>query len=229
MSKYLPNDLSVSAAEKLIHEHFCRIPFHNLNLLYPIAELSTLSGGTCSDKSISFFEDASRAGFEAALHTGYIGGKEIHRLVRLSIGGRLFFADVGNGWPALQLFPADKEVEYGCFGMQYRTEIRGPWIFVFHKRQGKESLQLEINLELRPQDDIRKEIEARFISGIEYPFSQSIRFSMIVDDRFLFLRGNRLEIFSDSGFHVVEGIEPRAIPLIVQKYFRFDVSNYFHN
>jgi hypothetical protein len=33
-----------------------------------------------------------------------------HRLARVHVGGRVFFADVGDGWPALKLYPADRAV-----------------------------------------------------------------------------------------------------------------------
>ena len=214
----------VRAVESLMYEHFCSVPFHNLNLLYGPEPQLKVPGGTCSDKTLSFLHDARKAGFDAALHSGFIGGEEIHRLVRLNIGGCLYFADVGNGWPILKLFPADCETAFRCFGMGYRTEIHGSRISVFHEKQGKESLQLEIEVKPRPESEIFADIETRHTSGIVYPFSNSIRFSLVVGDRFLFLRGTRLEIHSESGFEVVEGIEDCSIPSVIQQYFGYDVA-----
>jgi hypothetical protein len=227
MNDGLEKSAIVKAVEALMYEHFCNEPFHNLNLLYDPEPQFRIPGGTCSDKTLSFLKDAREAGFDAALHSGFIGGKEIHRLIRLNIDGCLYFADVGNGWPLLKLFPADCEAEYRCFGMGFRTEIHCSRISVFHEKLGKESLQLDIALQPRPESEIFADIEARYTSGIVYPFSNSIRFSLITDDRFLFLRGNRLEIYSEFGFEALEGIEECAVPSIVQQYFGYDITALF--
>ncbi|MCR9189774.1 MAG: arylamine N-acetyltransferase [Alteromonadaceae bacterium] len=212
------------AVETLLLDKFRSEPFHNLNLLYGRPRQSGLKGGTCSDKTLSFLSAAKQAGFDVALHTGFIGGEEIHRLARVSIGGRVFFADVGNGWPALRLYPADKETRFRCFGMGFRTEIEDSRVKVFHEKMGKESLQLEINVRGRPEDEIKAEIARRFSSGITYPFNNSLRFSLVMGERFLFLRGDRLEIYSDHGMQIVQGIEEPDVPEIILRHFGFDVG-----
>ena len=179
MNKMPDIDSAIEAVESLMLKHFTNIPFHNLSLLYPDQVSRSLPGGTCSDKTLSFYEDAINKGFQAALHTGYIDGKEIHRLVRLRIFDRIFFADVGNGWPALKLFPADEEVSYSCFGMKYRTELKSSKIYIFHQKQGVETLQLIIDPAPRPEYEILEEIKSRFSTGIVYPFSNSVRFSSV--------------------------------------------------
>ncbi len=214
---------SVRAVEALMLEHFRTEPFHNLSLIYGQKLITVVSGGTCSDKTLSFVAAGKQTGFDVTLHSGFIGGREIHRLARVRIGGRLFFADVGNGWPALKLYPADQEISYCCFGMGFRTEIEGRRVSVFHERRGKENLQLEIDVLGRPESEIMADIQGRFNSGIEYPFSNSIRFSLVVANRFLFLRGDRLEIYSDSGFEDVEGIEDARVPSVIDQYFGYDV------
>lgn len=201
--------------EAIMFEKFRAEPFHNLHLLYGIHLQSLVPGGTCSDKSLSFLSAAREAGFEVALHSGFIGGKEIHRLVRICIDGRVFFADVGNGWPCLKLFPADSDVSYRCFGMRFRSEAAGSRVAVFHEKNGKETLQLEIDIRSRPESEIRAEIAERFTSGFIYPFSNSIRFSRIVGELFVFLRGNRLEIYSDKNFEVVDGLDESDVSKIL--------------
>jgi arylamine N-acetyltransferase len=214
---------TVDAVETVMLEKFRTEPFHNLYLLQEIEPPSLEHGGTCSDKTRSFVSAAREAGFDVALHSGYIGGLEIHRLARVHIEGRVFFADVGNGWPALRLYPADQEVSYRCFGMRFRTEIRGPRLTVFHHRNGTESHQVEIDLRPKPENEIRADIAARFRSGVAYPFSKSLRFALVVDDRFLFLRGDRLEIYGDEGFEAIEGIGEAEVPGVLREYFRFDI------
>ncbi|MDP2609634.1 arylamine N-acetyltransferase [Oceanobacter sp. 1_MG-2023] len=209
-------------AESLLLHHFRTQPFHNLNLLYNSGEPCGLPGGTCSDKTLSYLADARAQGLNAHLHTAFIGGKEIHRLVRLHINAETYFADVGNGWPAIKLISATRNIEYSCFGMRYRTEVDADWVRVFHQRQGKESLQMEIWLRPRCEEDILKDIHARYNSGIQYPFSRSVRFSAIVGEHFLFLRGESLQIYGEEHVRVIEGISAESLPDVLEQ--RFDLS-----
>jgi hypothetical protein len=219
---------AVIAVEALMLEKFRLEPFHNLHLLYGRMPSSPDQGGTCSDKTLSFLNAASEAGFDASLHSAFIGGEEIHRLARLHINGRIFFADVGNGWPALKLYPADREISFGCFGMGFRTEIAGQRVSVFHRVNGREYRQLEIDVNGRPESEIRAEVATRFSSGVVYPFSNSLRFSLVVDDRFLFLRGERLEIHSDGGVEVVDGIDAAQMSATILGHFRYDIAPLLH-
>lgn len=216
-------DESIREVEALMLTHFQTEPFHNLHLIYGQRLKSVLSGGTCSDKTLSFVAAAVKAGFDVKLHSGFIGGREIHRLARVRIADRLFFADIGNGWPALKLYPADCEVSYQFFGMGFRSIISGGRVTVLHQRHGKESIQLEINVCGRPESDIEADIEGRFSSGIVYPFSNSIRFSQVVGSRFLFFRGDQLGIYSDCGFECLEGINDARVPEVIHEYFGYDV------
>tara|TARA_B110000495_G_C23021155_1_gene605858 strand:+ start:789 stop:1448 length:660 start_codon:yes stop_codon:yes gene_type:complete len=174
-------------------------PFHTLHMLYGDSIRRQVPGGTCSDKTISFIHEAQKRGFDAKLHTAFIDGKEIHRLARLNIGGRTFFADVGNGWPSLHPYPADEPITHTCFGMTFRTEIDDKMLSVYRCSEGKEYLQMEIMLASRPKEEIMTEIKERFSSNITYPFANRMRFSAIVDDEFRFLRDNTLFIHSDNG------------------------------
>jgi len=218
----------VHDVEALMLAHFRGVPFHNLRLMYGPEVAQKVSGGTCSDKTLAFIDDAIRAGFDVSLHSGFIGGREIHRLARVRIGTETFFADVGNGWPALRLYPAGNPITFRCFRMGFRTEISAGRIAVFHEKRGEEALQLEIDLLCRSEAEIRADIDRRFSSGIVYPFSNSLRFSQIVGDRFLFLRGDRLDIYSESGFDCVEGITKAQVPLILLEHFGCDLRPVLH-
>lgn len=216
---------AVRAVEMLMLEKFRTEPFHNFHLLYGHQIQHALPGGTCSDKTLSFLDAAKRTGVEASLHSGFIGGKDIHRLAKINIKGRSFFADVGNGWPSVQLYPADREISYQCFGMTFRTEVSNSRVSVFHQKQGQESLQLEINIKSRPENEIKAEIDSRFNSGVVYPFSNSPRFSQVIGDRFLFLRGNRLEIYSDKNFEVIEALGEHGISNIISQHFGYELPS----
>lgn len=213
----------VRNVESLISESFRKEPFHNLNLIYGGRLHTPLPGGTCSDKTLSFIDKARQEGFDVFLHSGFIGGLEIHRLARLHIGGQVFFADVGNGWPALRLYPADRNISFRAFGMGFRTEVTKNRVTVFHEKNGKESLQLEIHVQGRSQDEIMTDIDRRFNSGVVYPFSNSLRFSSVVGKRFCFFRGDKLQIYSDDKFEEIEGIEDDQVPEIIHRYFGYEI------
>lgn len=217
----------IKQIEQLMLEHFRSIPFHNLGLLYGEPDENKIPGGTCSDKTLAFHADLRERGIDAHLHTAFIGDREIHRLVRVQISDRNFYADVGNGWPALRLFPEDKKASFECFSMKYRSEYNDGRVRVFHEKQGLESLQMTICSIRRTEAEILEQIRSRYNSGINYPFSNSLRFSLIVGDEFLFLRGNRLERYSKSGCSV-QMLEVQEIPHVIRKEFGFDVGSYFH-
>lgn len=213
--------------EELLLQHFKNEPFHNLFLLYNRKPLEGGFGGTCSDKSLSFLKAARSFGFDAYLHAAYIGGKEIHRLIRVLIEDRTFFADVGNGWPSIKLFPADENINFECFGMRYRTEITNNRILVFLARNGKEVLQLEIDPKPREQSDIFSSISKRFSSGIHYPFHSEIRFSLVVNNIFLFIRGETLEMYSDDGVLFETGVNKANLSNVISEIFNYDISKLF--
>lgn len=218
-------DEVVRAIEALMLEKFEAEPFHNLRLLYGDEVAARVPGGTCSDKTLSFLAEARRRGFDVALHSARIDGVEKHRLARVHAADRVFFADVGDGWPALRLLPADREVAFRCFGIGFRTEVSGGRVSVYCDRRGCEALQLEIDVHGRPEREILDDINRRFSSGIEYPFSKSLRFSAVVGDRFLFLRGERLEVHGDGAFKEVHGIDRERVPSVLREYFGLDLDS----
>lgn len=214
----------IKMVETLMLTKYRTEPFHNLQLLFG-PTMRNVPGGTCSDKTLSFIKAAKQLGFDASLHTASIGDQEIHRLARLRMGECTFFADIGNGWPALHLYPADREVVYHCFGMRFRTVIEGPDIFVRHQRNGRESLQLRIDVRARPEEEVMQDIASRFTSGINYPFSDSLRFSMVRGDQFQFLRGDRVFRYEET--QVSESpVETQDIASILLEHFDYDIRPY---
>lgn len=217
--------MTVQLAQKILLEKFQREPFHNFYLLNDVQPNSNKYGGTCSDKTLSYLEAAKTAGLDAHLHSARIGGKEIHRLVRLEIDNQRYFADIGNGWPSIHLFPANTPIEYECYGMAYRTKIEDGVITVYHRKNGVEKPQMEIDIAEKSDAKIRQSIVNRFASNITYPFSNQLRFSMIVDQRFLFIRDTQLEIYSSDGYEVVPSVtKSDDIKAVIMKYFNYDIS-----
>lgn len=216
---------SLFGVETLMLHSFRTEPFHNLSLMFDPALGATVPGGTCSDKTESFVKAAKQAGYMAKLHSAFIGGEEIHRLARVHVGDRAYFADVGNGWPSVRLYPADRPIEYRCFGMTFRTEVTTHTVSVYHDNKGRESMQMEIPVRGRSEAEIRKAIKMRFRSGFTYPFTNSLRFSAIVGKQFLFLRGEQFEIYSDEGLAESRSVASVEVPTIIHDYFGYDLSS----
>lgn len=202
--------------EALMLYKFETEPFHNLRLMIGPEKGACLPGGSCSDKTLSFLEASNRAGFPASLHTAFIDGREIHRLARYTINGRIYFADVGNGWPALRLYPTDREVCYDIYGTRFRTTLSDAGITVHHRRGDKEFKQMDILFKSRSEVEIQAEIDSRFDVDFEYPFSLSLRFALVVGNQFFFLRGDKLEIYSDSGFKRLEYTGSHQLPKVAR-------------
>jgi hypothetical protein len=216
----------VEAFETLMLEHFRAEPFHNLGFIYRNSLSAAVRGGTCFYKTRSIIDAGKKAGFQVFWHNGVIytqGAEWMHWVARVHIDGRLFFADMGNGWPSLKLYPADREVAHRICGMGFRTEIANGRVSVFHEKQGKESRQLEIDVQPKPEDELLADLERRASLGHVYPVN-SLRFSQVVGERFLFLRGDRLEIYGDDTFECVEGIEEQQVPAVLRAYFGVDLK-----
>lgn len=216
--------MTVQLAQQILLDKFEKEPFHNLYLLNNMEPKTTAYGGTCSDKTLSYLTAAKADGLHAHLHSARIGGQEIHRLVRLEINNQRYFADVGNGWPSIQLFSAATSIEYACYGMRFRTRIKNGVITIYHRKRGIEKLQMEIDIAAKPEAEIRHAIVNRFSSNLSYPFSDQLRFSMVVGKRFLFIRDTHLEIYSSSGYEEISNISIRNIKKVVLEYFGYDIK-----
>lgn len=217
--------MTVELAQQILLDKFKREPFHNLYLLNNVHPTTTAYGGTCSDKTLSYLEAVQEAGFDAHLHSARIDRQENHRLVRLEIGKQRYFADIGNGWPSIQLFPADRPIVYECYGMRFRTELEDGVISIYHLKCGIEKLQMEIDIAPKADAEIRRAIANRFSPQITYPFSNKLRFSMVVGQRFLFIRDTRLEIYSSGGYEEVSNINISDLKKVLIEYFGYELKS----
>ena len=62
---------------------------------------------------------------------------------------------------------------------------------------------------------------------ITYPFSNSLRFSLVVKNKFLFLRGEHLEVYTDDDFIVFDDITRGLVPKILKEQFNYDPAPLF--
>jgi arylamine N-acetyltransferase len=217
---------SISIIEEIILDKFKSEPFHNLYMLFRKKPSSLKYGGTCSDKTLSVMHELNKNGIESKLHTSLFKDQEIHRLLSLNINGEIYFADVGNGWPSTKLFPKNHEIAYEFCGIEFRTKVMNTKIQIFQKRRNFERLTIEIPFRTKPQKEILVAIENRADANIEYPFLTELRFSQIVEDNFLFLRGQTLQIFYKNGSHSdVTGITPEKAFDVIEEYFNFDIKS----
>ena len=216
----------VDALETLMLDHFRSEPFHNLHAIYGPSIRPDMPGGTCFYKTGRLVDIGRNSGFDVHWHTASVRVQGVpwpHWVVRVQVDGRRFFADMGNGWPSIKLYPADLEVAYRHFGMGFRTEIANERVTVFHEKHGKESVQLEIDVRPKPEAQLLAEVERRSSLGHIYPINR-LRFSLIVGSRFLFLRGDRLEIYDDNGFECLEGIDDARVREVLRDHFGYDVG-----
>lgn len=223
MSHWEATDPQIERVEALMLEKFRAEPFHNLYLLYGYTQTGLVNGGTCSDKALSFYQALKPLGVRAKLHSAFIGGAEIHRLVRVELAGQAWFADVGNGWPSIHLFPLDYEIEYECYGMRYRSALSGRSMTIYITRKGVERMQMEIPFDSKPEKEILVDIAARFDRGIVYPFSRGPRFSQVIGEQFLFLRDDRIEIYGPSTYQEVTVAQEGVVGELLMTHFGFDI------
>ncbi|BBM87110.1 arylamine N-acetyltransferase [Candidatus Uabimicrobium amorphum] len=219
---------SINYVESLMLNKFKTEPFHNLYLLSKTTPKTLIYGGTCSDKTLSFLNTLKSLGIEAKLHSSLINNQNIHRLVAVNIEGQTYFADVGNGWPSIKLFPKHYEVRYTCYGITYRSEIKPYSLKVYQTRRGEERLSTEIPFESKNEQQIMDDIKNRFDGSVEYPFSTGLRFSQVVDDKFLFLRDDTLLFFCECDKpQDITNIDREKASDIIKKHFQFDVRVLF--
>lgn len=212
---------TLKTAEIILLKKFRTEPFHNFQRLEGASKFNSCIGGTCSDKIKSYINILKANGINAELHTALIDNKFKHQIARIEFEGHSYFADAGNGWPTICLYPDYKEVNYSCYGMNFRSEIHNDTIKVFHTRLNEEKLQMEFNYYPQDQELVKMNIKNRFIDKIEYPFDKGLRFSMVVGDSFLFIRNNELQIYSENNFEIIDEISISNIEDIVMKYFNF--------
>lgn len=214
----------------ILLEKFRTEPFHNFHRLKETERYNSCLGGTCSDKTSSYINTLNQKGIKAFLHTALIDEKYNHQLARIEFEEHSYFADVGNGWPSIYLYPDNKEVDYYCYGMRFRSEIHNDTIKVYHTRNNKEKLQMEFSRIPQSQELVQKNINKRFTNNIEYPFDKGLRFSMVVANRFLFIRNNELQIYSDKECSFLDTVSVNNLSDIVKEYYFFDITtNNKHN
>lgn len=215
----------INKIERLLLDEFCESPFHNLYYLGYCKPEESGWGGTCSDKVLLFKNKLASYGIKASLHCALINGQEMHRLLALDIEGVIYFADVGNGWPSIRLFSSQFETSYTAFGITYKSRLRGDFLEVYQIKAGKQSLSVVIPLKLQDERQVYDAIEARFDGTTRYPFDNSVRFSQVVGDSFIFLKGRLLRIYNeDKPVQIIELSSEGRLLEVIEVFFNADLK-----
>lgn len=187
----------VDKVHQLLLDEFRTVPFHNLFFLglCHAGGADSPTGGTCSDKVLAFRDRLSAQGIQARLHSAFINGQNCHRVLVLDLEGERYFADVGNGWPSVRLFPAERDSSYLAYGIEFLSYRNGDWLDIYQRKEGRCSLSVRIPLALMEEEQVELVIQNRFDGSTEYPFDDGIRFAQVLGDAFVFLKRDKLRIF----------------------------------
>lgn len=209
--------------ESLLYKEFETVPFHNLFMLNNKNIIASNLGGTCSDKVLHFQKVLSNNEIKTTLHSAIINEKECHRMLSVSIENKQYFIEVGSGWPCIKLFPAFDFIDYHVFGMSFKTTLMQDNILLYHKTDNDYKLMLTIPLNEKKEEEIKNDIEKRFEDKSIYPFQNSLRFSKIIENKFFFLKGNRLRIFQEKSISEKVLTKEEIFDLITNT-FKFDLA-----
>lgn len=212
--------------EKVILDSFKNEPFHNLYFKYNIIPNSFEFGGTCSDKVLSVYKILKDNNIKVTLHSSFINNIESHRLLKVCIDDKYYFADVGNAWPSVEMFPIDKNYEYTSYGITFRSLIFDDYMEIYQFKNNKETLSLQIPFKCKSEIEIKKDMGNRFSKNIDYPFRNKIRFAQLFDAQFYFLRDDVLYIYinNENYIKIVNNLKEKDLASTLKKYFNFDLA-----
>jgi len=189
----------ISKIETLLLEEYKSIPFHNIFMLNKTKNKDLSLGGTCSDKVLHFREVLKNNDIETKLHSSFINNLECHRMLSVLINDKKYFIDIGSGWPFLKLIPKFTPIEFSVYGMSFKTEIFDNKFIIYHKTGEEYKQMIDVPMFTKSESDILCDIENRYNDTSIYPFHNSLRFSIIKDDSFYFIKGNILRIYNETG------------------------------
>jgi len=184
---------------KILKHDFETVPFHNFRLILN-KEMELCYGGTCSDRTIYLKQKLDLLGIKSKLHSAQINGKDMHRLLKITIEGAPFLLDVGLGWPLIFPISLNNEEVFNIFGLTFKTTIKNEKLTLLKKNQNGFTISYETTIQDLDENIIENQINNRFINTEQYPFSNSIRFSKLVNNEFYFLKGNQFGYSKNGKF-----------------------------
>ena len=186
----------LACIEDVLHRSFQQVPFHNLYCLLGVENRNLSLGGTCTDKVQHFLSELRQFNIKSILHTAKLHEKYFHRVAVVEVEQVRFYADVGSGWPSVQLYPAGRAVKYSAYGVEFNSLPVQQGLQVHHSIEGQEGWRLYIPYDLKDREKERQITSQRYEKDL--PFKQGIRFSKVVDERFIFLKDLSVRIYQEN-------------------------------
>lgn len=223
--------MRLNFVEQIIYELFKTEPFHNLYQYYqlPFPKYGLRDGGTCSVKTLSGQRRLARLQrhhIHSQLHNGIVHFNNQscdHRLLKITLQDKIYFADIGNGWPSIKLFPADKIFKFHCYGIHFHSRPCNNCLKIYQTRNGKFFHSLTIPFLSPSKFFISKQINQHFheIRSL----NKEIRFAQIIGNHFLTLRGDILHTYHKGKKQALD-LSGRPLADILHHNFRFDLENF---
>jgi len=212
--------------EKIIFDSFLNEPFHNLYHIYDIKPKTYRHGGTCSEKTLSVYNNLKSEDISVKIWSAMVDGNETHRVLKIFIESGIYFADVGNAWPSIKMFPEKENFEYESYGITFKSVLDVETLDIYNCRDGREILSVSIILDSKSEEEIFKDIENRFSSDIDYPFKNHLRFAKIIGDKFYFLRDETVHVYSEKDSYKIDVCisDEKDLERVLMKYFNFDLN-----
>jgi hypothetical protein len=166
-------------------------PFHNIFIVYKIKDVfASKYGGTCSDRTIHF-QKILKNKFKnykvsIKLHIASINNKNTHTILRVKIDKKVYFADVGMGFPIVKLLPCNKNISFTSYGIEFSTIIDTDKVTVFideHNDNGKKELMC-IYTKKQPKKQVMQNIDNRDSYIQNLPIGNKLRYFFINNGKF---------------------------------------------
>ncbi|AXG70812.1 asparagine synthetase B (glutamine-hydrolyzing) [Kordia sp. SMS9] len=209
----------IQRIEQMLLTDYQQTAFHNLIMQTKRTSDTLWLGGTCSDKTLHFKTVLAAEGIQTQLHIAEINGKLSHRLLSVRLLGKLYFIDVGSGWPCIQLFPAFADSSYEAFGIHFCAKRIKDRLVVTIKTSTVFKPLMEIPLQQQSQTSIKEAIANRFHPSKDYPLLHSLRLSFVKDHQFFFLKGNRLRVYEANKIFTEQQLTSKDISALINTYF----------
>lgn len=184
--------------ESLLLKEFKTVPFHNIFMLNKVQNKDLALGGTCSDKVLHFKEVLKKHDIQTSLHSSFINNVECHRMLSIVIEDKKYFIDIGSGWPSVKLIPEFRPLEYSVYGMSFKTEITKNELVIFRKEKDLYKQMIVLPKKTKSESTILSDIANRYKDTSIYPFHNSLRFSILKEDSFYFIKGDILRIYNET-------------------------------
>mgnify|MGYP003973212987 CR=1 FL=1 len=168
-----------------------KYPFHNIFLLYNLENVfASEFGGTCSDRTSHFMKILNKKIFanniDIKLHIAEINSKKTHTILRVNIQNRVYFCDIGMGFPITKLLPADENIKFTSYGIDFKTKVNNNRVTLFinqHDEIGEHELMC-IDTKIQSETMINDHLNSRSEYIKDLPLSKKLRYFFIYDGKF---------------------------------------------